>query len=65
MNGTKNDVDPTTELLDEDEEQALPEAETAIDTAIIWRPWRGRLAAGRAVINQPRPHAPSSPGVYA
>jgi excinuclease ABC subunit C len=64
MNGTKNDVDPTTELLDEDEEQALPEAETAIDTAIDLAASAGPLAAGRAVITSHAKHAPSSPGVY-
>jgi excinuclease ABC subunit C len=64
MNGTKNDVDPTTELLDEDDEQALPEAETAIDTAIDLAAAAGPLAAGRAVITDHARHAPSSPGVY-
>ena len=64
MNGTKNDVDPTTELVDEDDEQALPEAETAIDTAIDLAAPAGPLAAGRAVITGHARHAPSSPGVY-
>jgi excinuclease ABC subunit C len=64
MNGTKNDIDPTTELLEEDEEQALPEAETAIDSAIDLAAPAGPLAAGRAVITSHARHAPSSPGVY-
>ena len=33
MNGTKNDIDPATELVEEDDEQALPEQEPAIDLA--------------------------------
>ena len=34
MNGTKNnDIDPATELVEEDEDQALPEQEPAIDLA--------------------------------
>src|SRR5262245_3073575 len=58
MNGTNKDVDPTTELLEEDEEQALPEQEVAIELA------PGPLALGRAVIADHAKLAPSSPGVY-
>ncbi len=60
MNGTKNDIDPTTELVEEDEEQGLPEPDTAIDLAAGSDP----LAAGRAVIARDAKHAPPSPGVY-
>src|SRR5215475_5642833 len=58
MSGTNKDVDPTTELLEEDEEQALPEQEVAIELA------PGPLALGRAVIADHAKLAPSSPGVY-
>ena len=61
MNGTKNnDVDPATELVEEDEDQALPEQEPAIDLAA----GAGPLAVGRAVIARHAKLAPSSPGVY-
>src|SRR5260370_41597148 len=51
MNGTKTDIDPTTELIEEDEDQALPEPETAIDLAAGAGPLAiGQLALGRAVI---------------
>ena len=61
MNGTKNnDVDPATELVEEEEDQALPEQEPAIDLAA----GAGPLAVGRAVIARHAKSAPSSPGVY-
>ena len=59
MNGTKNDIDPASELLEEDEEQALPEPEADLDLATA-----GPLAVGRAVIASHAKLAPSSPGVY-
>jgi excinuclease ABC subunit C len=58
MPGTNKDIDPVTELVEEDEEQALPEQEPAIDLAA------GPLAIGRAVIADHAKLAPSSPGVY-
>ncbi len=57
MNGTKNDIDPESELPDEDDESALPELELEEAPA-------GTLAAGRAAIARAVKHAPSSPGVY-
>jgi excinuclease ABC subunit C len=60
MNGTRKDIDPTTELVEDDEEQALPEEDSAIDLAA----GVGPLALGRAVIAAHARHAPSSPGVY-
>jgi excinuclease ABC subunit C len=60
MNGTKNDIDPATELVEEDEDQTLPEQESAIDLAA----GAGPLAVGRAVIARHAKLAPSSPGVY-
>jgi excinuclease ABC subunit C len=59
MNGTKNDIDPASELLEEEEEQALPEPEAELDLAAA-----GPLAVGRAVIASHAKLAPSSPGVY-
>ena len=51
MNGTRKDIDPTTELVEEDEEQTLPEQESAIDLAAVAGPVAtGQLASGRAVI---------------
>ena len=65
MNGTRKDIDPTTELLEEDEDQTLPEQESAIDLAAVAGPAAtGQLASGRAVITDHARHAPSSPGVY-
>src|SRR3954471_6959185 len=60
MNGTKNDIDPATELVEKDDEQALPEQDPAIALAA----GAGPLAVGRAVIARHAKHAPSSPGVY-
>jgi excinuclease ABC subunit C len=58
MNGAKQDIDPSTELVEEDEEQTLPEPD--IDLAAGSAP----LAAGRAAITRYAKLAPSSPGVY-
>jgi excinuclease ABC subunit C len=62
MNGPKKDIDPATELAEEDEEQSLPDQEPAaeIDLAAA----SGPLAAGRAVIGRHAKLAPASPGVY-
>jgi excinuclease ABC subunit C len=62
MNGAKKDIDPSTELVEEDDEQALPEPEQdgAIDLAAAESP----LAAGRAAIARYAKLAPASPGVY-
>jgi excinuclease ABC subunit C len=57
MNGTPKDIDPASDLREEDGEQALPELEQAEQ-----RP--GTLAAGRAAIARAVKHAPSRPGVY-
>jgi excinuclease ABC subunit C len=58
MNGKKQDIDPQSELVEEDEVATLPELEEelALDQA--------PLAAGRAAILRYVKHAPSSPGVY-
>jgi excinuclease ABC subunit C len=62
MNGPKKDVDPASELAEEDDEQSLPELEheSAIDLAAGGSP----LAAGRAAIARHAKHAPNAPGVY-
>ena len=62
MNGAKKDIDPTTDLAEEDEEQNLPDFEPA--TEIDLTTGTGPLAAGRAVIARHAKLAPSAPGVY-
>jgi len=58
MNGTPKDIDPVSELRDdEDQESALPELELEEQPA-------GTLKAGRAAIAGFAKLAPSSPGVY-
>jgi excinuclease ABC subunit C len=61
MNGTRKDIDPATELVEQDEEQTLPELEheSAIDLTA-----GNPLGAGRAAIARYAKHAPKSPGVY-
>src|SRR2546430_4867234 len=61
MNSRKQDVDPATELVEEDEDAALPELEqeTAIDLSAS-----GPLAAGTAAIARHAKLAPNAPGVY-
>ncbi|MCC6890216.1 MAG: excinuclease ABC subunit UvrC [Hyphomicrobiales bacterium] len=53
------DIDPTTALVEEGDEQSLPEVETAVDL-----PGVAPLAAGRAAILRHLKHAPAAPGVY-
>jgi excinuclease ABC subunit C len=62
MNTTKKDIDPTTDLTEEDDEQSLPDPEqsSGIDLAALG----GSLPAGRAAIARYSKLAPSSPGVY-
>jgi excinuclease ABC subunit C len=60
MSGTPKDIDPSTELVEEDEEQSLPETDPGIDLAAA----AGPLAAGRAVIMRHAKTAPGGPGVY-
>ena len=58
MNGRK-DIDPASELSEEDEDSALPELELEAENAAP-----GTLAAGRAAITRFAKLAPSAPGVY-
>src|SRR6476620_4111716 len=62
MNGTKKDIDPAAEIVEEDEESSLPEVEEA--SAHDLEAASGTLAAGRAAITRHAKHAPASPGVY-
>jgi excinuclease ABC subunit C len=65
MSIPKKDVDPATELVEEDDEQSLPELETAVDLAAPdLAAGAGPLAAGRAAILRHVKLAPSAPGVY-
>ena len=57
MNGTPKDIDPASELREEDEEATLPELEPNEAPA-------GTLAAGSKAIARAVKHAPSAPGVY-
>ncbi len=57
MNGTNKDIDPASELREEDDEPSLPELEQ--ENALT-----GTLAAGRAAIMHFVKLAPSAPGVY-
>jgi excinuclease ABC subunit C len=58
MNGPRKDVDPASELRDEDEDASLPDVELEAGAPA------GTLKAGRAAIAQAVKHAPSAPGVY-
>src|ERR1700712_5146740 len=60
MAGRDKDIDPASELVEDDEEQALPEGGLELD---INEP-TGPLAAGRAVLLRHAKLAPSAPGVY-
>jgi excinuclease ABC subunit C len=57
MNGAKKDIDPESELLEEDQEFSLPDLDReGLPT--------GTLSVGRAIIARFAKLAPSSPGVY-
>ena len=62
MNGSKKDIDPTADIVEEDEESSLPEVEES--SVIDLETPAGPLAAGRAAILRHARHAPASPGVY-
>jgi excinuclease ABC subunit C len=57
MNGTPKDIDPVSELREDEEESSLPELDLNDAPA-------GTLKAGRAAIARAVKHAPSAPGVY-
>ena len=57
MNGTPKDIDPASELREDEEESSLPELDVEAAPA-------GTLAAGRAAIVRFAKLAPPAPGVY-
>jgi len=57
MNGTPKDIDPASELREDEEESSLPELDLNEAPS-------GTLAAGRSAIARSVKHAPSAPGVY-
>jgi len=57
MNGTTKDIDPASELREEEDDSSLPELEIESATS-------GTLAAGRAAITRFAKLAPSASGVY-
>ncbi len=63
MNGLKKDIDPASELVEDEEEASLPEAGEASTLDLI-EASSGPLAAGRAAVLRAARHAPASPGVY-
>src|SRR3569832_327195 len=58
MAGRDKDIDPASELVEDDEEQALPDSEESELEAT------GPVGAGRAALLRHAKLAPSSPGVY-
>ena len=61
MNGTKNDIDPATELVEDDDEQALPEQETWRSTLrLMPGRWRRAGQSSRAMPSTRRPRPAST-----
>ncbi|MFA6266775.1 MAG: excinuclease ABC subunit UvrC [Pseudolabrys sp.] len=63
MNGAKKDIDPDSELREDDDAPTLPELDLELDLGEA-DPEAGTLAHGRAAIARAVKHAPSGPGVY-
>ena len=61
MAGRNKDIDPASELVEDDEEQALPDSE---ELELGDEQASGPLAAGRAALLRHAKLAPSAPGVY-
>jgi len=61
MAGRDKDIDPATELVEDDEEQALPDSEES-ELDIVEA--TGPIGAGRAALLRHAKLAPSAPGVY-
>jgi excinuclease ABC subunit C len=61
MAGGNKDIDPASELVEEDEEQSLPDRE---ELELGDEQSSGPLNAGRAALLRHAKHAPSAPGVY-
>src|SRR5918998_575367 len=58
------DIEPETNLEEEDEEASLPEAQIDAIIDLATSETAGALAAGRAALAQNAKHAPAAPGVY-
>ena len=57
MGTTPTDIDPTTELIEEDEEQSLPELDAAIDLAqAVARAGDSAVRQSRAFLTRRLPH---------
>src|SRR6187455_1579567 len=61
MAGRDKDIDPASELVEDDEEQGLPESE---DSELALGDGSGPAAAGRAALLRHAKLAPAAPGVY-
>ena len=61
MAGRDKDIDPASELVEEDDEQTLPDSE---ELQLDGEQAGGALAAGRAALIRYAKLAPSAPGVY-
>jgi excinuclease ABC subunit C len=61
MTGGDKDLDPASELVEEDDEQTLPDSE---EQALAPEQGSGPFAAGRAALLRHARLAPSAPGVY-
>ena len=64
MSVPKKDIEPETELVEDDDEQTLPDAEEAETGKLALEEEPGSLAAGRDAILAAIKQAPSRPGVY-
>src|SRR5579863_1147842 len=63
MNAPKPEIAPETEIVEEDDEQSLPQPDET-ETALSSDEEEGSFAAGRAAIVRATKLAPSRPGVY-
>jgi excinuclease ABC subunit C len=64
MSVPKKDIEPETDLVEDDDEQTLPDAEEAEAGKLALEEEPGSLAAGRDAILAAIKQAPSRPGVY-
>ena len=65
MAGRDKDIDPASELVEDDEEQALPDSdELELDISLMAEASGPPLAAGRAALLRHAKLSPSAPGVY-
>jgi len=64
MSVPKPEIAPEIEVVEEDDEQALPQPDAAEAATLAFDEAHGSLAAGRAAILHYAKLAPSKPGVY-